>query len=309
MRRHQLAHQPGVAFGPGENRIRRLGLVARRVEAVAAGEVVDAGPGRDGGQARAVVVAAGVVQVGQQALVAKALAGQPGGEGLGVQCCVAGCPCHSVARHGEAQGALQVAHALAEGPVLSQRGRPPLGRRQQPVLPGTRHEEALLRAVAQVPLVRHRAAEFVAQQADLVQPLAHPPGLRAGQRQVMCAQGARPPAQDMAAAVATGLVLQLQQLHVAVAGTHQGAQCGQPGDAAPQHQRASAPPHRRRRQRAGFAPQPVAAFGAGADPAAGEGGRLVAPAGREAGRAGGEQGAPPHSWTRPHSASKVCTSA
>ncbi|WP_393937967.1 sensor histidine kinase [Piscinibacter sakaiensis] len=85
-RRSHAPRQPAVALGPGE----QAGLVvaavfARRMEAVAAGEVVQAGPGRDPGGAGAIVVAAAVVQVPAQRRRMQALGVQPAVEGLGVE--------------------------------------------------------------------------------------------------------------------------------------------------------------------------------------------------------------------------------
>ena len=83
--RGQARGQPGVALGPGERAgafvrvfVRAaVNALAGRVKAVAAGEVVNAGPGRHAGQTGAVVVAAAVVQVPAQLRVVQAVLGQP----------------------------------------------------------------------------------------------------------------------------------------------------------------------------------------------------------------------------------------
>ena len=76
-RRRQFAGQPAIAFGPGEHAFAFApitpAVLARRVKAVAAGEVVNARPGRHGGDACAVVVAATVVQVPAQVRVAQSV--------------------------------------------------------------------------------------------------------------------------------------------------------------------------------------------------------------------------------------------
>ena len=82
----QALAEPAVAFGPGQHGLAGVVAgIARRVKAVAAGEVLHAGPGRHARAAGAKVVAAGVVQIPAQPGVGEALHVQPMGKGLGVQ--------------------------------------------------------------------------------------------------------------------------------------------------------------------------------------------------------------------------------
>ncbi|MNV42720.1 hypothetical protein D3C71_1344050 [compost metagenome] len=82
----QALGDPAIAFGPGEHAFARvIHRLARRVKPVAAGKVVDARPGRHARHARAVVVAAAVVQVPEQVLVIQALLRQPSTESHGIQ--------------------------------------------------------------------------------------------------------------------------------------------------------------------------------------------------------------------------------
>ena len=87
--RSQAGGEPAVALGPGENWIglRRIlrNVITRRSKAVAPGKVVQPGPGRHGGQACAVVVAATVVQVPAQVRVGQALGVQPCVHGESIQ--------------------------------------------------------------------------------------------------------------------------------------------------------------------------------------------------------------------------------
>ena len=244
VRRGQARGQPGVAFGPGEDGVAFSVFVARCVKAVAAGKVVQPGPGRHGRGAGAVVVAATVVQVPQQPRVVDLLARQPGGKGDGVQRSVRCRPRRARAGQGEADG-LHARHRSGKTAVLRQCGRTGLGRRQQAIGPGAVDEQTLLRAVAQVAFFGHRAAQLVAQQADFVQPFGHLARLRPGQRQVVRAQRAGHAGHVMAAAVAAGLDFQLQQVHVVDARTRQAPRGRQAGDARAQHQHLRAPLHRR----------------------------------------------------------------
>jgi hypothetical protein len=72
-RRGQTPGQPGVALGPGEQAFAFSRLQPRGVKAVAAGEVMQAGPGRHRGNAGAVIVAAAVVQVPAQVRIGEAI--------------------------------------------------------------------------------------------------------------------------------------------------------------------------------------------------------------------------------------------
>jgi len=90
-RRGPALRQPGIAFGPGEDGFAivafgfALCLITRRVETMAAGEVVQPGPGGDPGRRGAVVVAAAVVEVPAKVRVIEAPLIQPLREGLCVQ--------------------------------------------------------------------------------------------------------------------------------------------------------------------------------------------------------------------------------
>jgi hypothetical protein len=120
----QALREPAIALGPGEQARIGLGRLARGVEAVPAGEVMQPGPGRDRVQPGAVVVAAGVVQVGPQAGVVQALGGQPGGEGLAVQRGVGRRPGRAPGGQGKAQAA-GLGHPPGKAAVLVQRGGRP----------------------------------------------------------------------------------------------------------------------------------------------------------------------------------------
>ena len=73
----QALRQPAVAFGPGEHAFALALGLARGMKAVAAGEVVNARPGRDAAAVGAEVVSAAVIQVPAQVAVVQALLVQP----------------------------------------------------------------------------------------------------------------------------------------------------------------------------------------------------------------------------------------
>mmetsp|Transcript_6203 Transcript_6203/g.25063 ORF Transcript_6203/g.25063 Transcript_6203/m.25063 type:complete len:545 (-) Transcript_6203:80-1714(-) len=276
--------QPAIALRPGQHRLPLGGLVARGVEAVAAGEIVQAGPGGHGGGIGAEVVAAAVVEVPAQAGVAQALGVEPCREGLRVEPVVAGCPAGAVRGHRETEVALRLGHQGGEAAVLGQPGRA-VGRGQQAFMPGAVEEQSLLRAVAQVPFVPLGTAEALRGQAQLVQQLQHLAGVGAGHRQVVGAKRAGRRRQSVAAAVAAGLVLQVEQRDVVHAAPGQGSRAGQAGDAGADDQHAGRIDRAvGRRQRAA---QPVAAFRMRADPAALQRGGLARAAGQ--GGSKGEQ--------------------
>ena len=176
----QALDQPRIAFGPGEHRFALAGIVAGQLEAVAAREVVQAGPCRHGVEPGAIVVAARVVEVPEQQRVVEPLAREP-------------------LRERQRHRVPRAPHATAR--VASASRRPPrarsastrsrnarycavvrerrCGRRQQAVVPGAVEEQPLLRAVAQVALVGHGAAGHAAQQAQTRTAVRSPRG-RAG---------------------------------------------------------------------------------------------------------------------------------
>jgi hypothetical protein len=116
----------------------------------------------------------------------------------------AGCAKARARRPAGAAEALHLRHGLRKALVLLRPWRCRVGRRQQAFGPGTVDEQALLRAVAQVAFVGHGAAQFVAHQAQFVQPLGHFVRFGRRQRQVVRAQRAGQTAQAVAAAVAAG---------------------------------------------------------------------------------------------------------
>ena len=231
----QLAAEPAVALGPGQQAgflVARLRRLARRVEAVPAGEVVDAGPGRDGVDAGPEIVAAAVVQVPAQLRVGEALLAQPCTEKHGVLRQL-----HLGQRligHGNrvTRFTARLGHQRGEAAVLRQRGRAHAFHRQQAVLPVAVEEQALLRAVAQVQLVVLPAAGQAAAQAEFLQQVLHMAGVVARHRQVVRAHGAGDAVHRHAAAVAAGRVFQLQQREIVLPGQPQRPRRRQPGDAA-----------------------------------------------------------------------------
>ena len=184
----QPAGEPGIALRPGEHAL-ALGLFARRVEAVAAGEVVQAGPGRDGGDAGAVVVAAAVVEVPAQVRVVEAFAVEPGAK---VTASSARWLAATAPRSGSVNRARFWACATRsrKAPVLRQRGGSDALHGQQAVLPVAVEEQPLLRAVDQVALVVRPAAGDASGEAELLQQIVHLAGAVAGHRQVVRAERA-----------------------------------------------------------------------------------------------------------------------
>jgi len=140
-------------------------------------------------------------------------------------------------RPGPACGGQREAEAthLADEPreqaVLRLRRRIARHERQHAVLPAAVDEQALLRAVAEVALVPLEAGGRRSGQADLDQPVLDVARLWAGQRQVVGADRAAQPLHRVAAAVAAGLVLELQHRKVGDARALQRARRRQAGDA------------------------------------------------------------------------------
>ena len=158
-RRGQAPREPAVALGPGQHRFAFAVLGTRRLEAMAAREVMDAGPRRRHVDARAVVVATAVVQVPAQLRVEQSLAIEPGRERHPVELALRG------GRHrgdGDREAG-ELARPLDEQrelPILAQRAGVHALQRQQPFLPLAVEVEPLLRAVAQVALVVNPAARL-----------------------------------------------------------------------------------------------------------------------------------------------------
>ena len=142
----------------------------------------------------------------------------------------------------------------AEGAVLGERRRPlgggqRLDRRQQALAPAAVDEQPLLRAVAEHALVVDGAAGDAAAHAELVEQLDHLDRARARHRQVVGAERAAHSRHRMAAAVAAGAVLELEDVAVVDAGAQQRARRAEAGDAGADDDRADAA--RRARPRAG----------------------------------------------------------
>jgi hypothetical protein len=173
----EAAGQEGQAVGPGEQAA--VGGVGGL--AAAAGEVVQAGPGRYLVWRGAVFVAADVIQIGAQAGGAVALGGQPGAEGDAVEAAEGRIGAGEHQRHAEdapavrAAGVGQRVHAVQEAPVLGGLVGADVGGGEQAVVPGAVEVEALVGGVHQGRLAEARArAEGVGlDHPELVQQLAH----------------------------------------------------------------------------------------------------------------------------------------
>ena len=308
--RRQALGEPAIAFGPGEGAGFAFGPLARfpgGMETMAAGEVVDAGPGRHAGQPGTVVVAAAVVEVPAQVRVIEALGAQPGVGGEGVQCGMVGGERSQGRRDAEAAGPLQRRHARGEAVVLRQRGLAHTVHGQQAILPGALKEQALLRAVHQVALVIAPAPGHALAQAQLFQQILHLAGVVAGDGQVVRAQRAGDAAHLAAPGVATGAVFQLQQHKVFDATLAQRTGRRQPGHAAAGDQHLGAARGLRRRRLMHIA-QRMATLVVDAGEAAFDGRRPLAACQRQRGRQA-EKSAALHQWlgTLPHSCSYVVT--
>ena len=240
----QTTRQPGVAVGRGEH-----GVVAgvQRL-AIAAGEVMQAGPGGGFGVRRAVVVAAGVVGqpaqrrrgvafVIQPLPEADAIERQPGGIAAGQG--------HRQRKNGTAiapAGMFERLHLFREPLLL----RPFLGRQpemgEQALLPQAMAINPLLRRRTQVMLVVTRLAcrRTALQHAQFRQQLAHPDRLRAGQRQVVCAPRVGSDRGLASARVAAGFGFHLQHGEVIDAAACQSPRRREAGNAAPDDQDAGA---------------------------------------------------------------------
>ena len=272
--RGQACAEPGIAFGPGEHAIALGVFSAGRVEAMAAGEVVQPGPCGDLGRPGAVIVAAAIVEVPAKRRGVETPFVQPGREGHGIERCERRAPGGSRGRHAKRAAFTCFGHRRTEALVLRP-GRCRLDswqrvhRRQQTLVPMARHEQALLRAVAEVAVVVGDAATFAAAQAEFFEQGGHLGGTLAGQRQVVRAERASHAGHHMAAAVAARVVFEIEQVHVVDAGLAQCARCSQAGDACADDQHRRAVLNRGRGQRARLrAAQAVPAFMVRAHPAA-----------------------------------------
>ena len=232
-RRGQALGEPAVAFGPGQHAFGFIRFVAGCMEAMAAGEVVDASPGRHRGRARAKVVAAAVVEVPAQVRVGKVFGVEPVRKRHRVQRLVGGRERRTRCGHAEPRLLLQLRHTLRKTLVLRQCAGPDAVHRQQAFLPRPFKEQPLLRAVAQVAFVIHPAPGLALAQAQFFEQILHLVGIVARHRQVMRAQRAGDAFDLTRTAVAASAVFQLQQREVVNAAQPQRPRCGQPCDTAP----------------------------------------------------------------------------
>ena len=251
----QLLGEPAVALGPGQHAFAVFGHgFARCMKAVAAGKVMQPGPGRHAGHAGAVVVAAAVVQVPAQVRVVQALLLQPRFKSHSIQRLMGGrqaCFCiqSGKLRHGEAGSAAGSAHGLRKAAVLLQRGFAHALHGQQAFLPLALKVQALLRAVAQVAFVVLPAPGHALAQAQFFQQVLHLGRVVARHGQVVRAQRAGHAIHRTGPAVAAGGVFQLQQGKVVHPGQAQAARRRQPGHAAARDDDLGAPHQRGRGQR------------------------------------------------------------
>ena len=236
----EAAGQEGEAVRPGEQAA--VGGVGGL--AAAAGEVVQAGPGRHLVGRGAVFVAADVIQIGVQARRAVALGGQPGAEADAVE--AAEGRVGAGLGQGHAEGAPAVAaagvgegvHPGQEAPVLGGLVGAHVGGGQQAVAPGAVEEQALVGGVYERRLAEAGAgAEGLGfDHAQLVQQLAHWCRFERRQRQVVGTAGegeggAGGAVEAPAGGVAEGLRAGEQQ-EVVVARLGQPPGRGEAGDAA-----------------------------------------------------------------------------
>ena len=123
------------------------------MKAVTAGEIVNAGPGRDPAQARAEIIAAAIVQIPEQALVVEAQGRQPAIETQGVEFGMRGrqpplaLP-DAYRGHGKGRAARGLLHRIFEARILLQRALAHALHGQQAFLPVALEVQPLLRAVA-----------------------------------------------------------------------------------------------------------------------------------------------------------------
>jgi hypothetical protein len=202
------------------------------MKAVPAGEVVNAGPGRDVFDARAVVVAAAVVEVPAQLRVAEAFAVEPADEREGIERQQLGRDRELERGNGEMRRVLQRVDALREFAVLRQRVFAHAVHGQQAVLPFAVKEQALLRAVAKVALVVLPAARHALAQAEFFEQVLHLGRVVARHGQVVRTQRAGDAVDHAAARVAAGGVFEFEQGEVFDARKPQCARGRKAGDAA-----------------------------------------------------------------------------
>ncbi|MGF6350279.1 hypothetical protein QF040_004992 [Variovorax sp. W2I14] len=238
-RHSQLLGEPAVAFGPGEHAVafgvRIVGAaarIARRMEAVPAREVMNAGPGRHLFDARAVVVAAAVVEVPAQLQVAETFAVEPARKGDGVERQQLGRDGHLERRNGEVRRVLQRVDPLRELAVLRQRVDTRAMHGQQAVLPFAVKEKALLRAVAKGALVVFPAARHALAKAQVLQQVLHLARIVTGHRQVVRAERAGDAVDHAAARIAAGTVFEFEHSEVFDAREPQGTRGCKTSDAA-----------------------------------------------------------------------------
>ena len=206
------------------------------MEAVAARKVMHPRPGRHGGGARAVVVAAAVVQIPAQVRVGQPLAVEPVIKNKCIQCLLVRWQrpvfFKKTRRNLIARTALGLGHQRGKAAVLGQGvGGDAVGG-QQACLPVAIEIQPLLRAVAQVTLVIHPAARHALAHTQVFQQMLQVGVVVAGHGQVVRPHRAGQATQRGGAGIAPGFVFQLQQGVVVMPGQVQSAGSGQPGHAA-----------------------------------------------------------------------------
>ena len=192
-RRSQPSREPAVAFRPGQHGVAFRRLIARRLEAMTAREVMNAGPGRYGGDPRAVVVAAAIVQIPAQAGIGQPFAIQPLRESGRVERPMAGGR-RLRCRNRETCLAPGAVHQVGKAAVLRQRCLAHTLQRKEALLPRAFEEQPLLRCVAKMAFVVDPAACHALAQSQLFQQVLHFARIVARHRQVVRASGqAMPP--------------------------------------------------------------------------------------------------------------------
>ena len=253
--RRQLLRQPAIALGPGQHLLAirfalMLGLRTRRVETMAAGEIVNPRPGRYAAQTGTEIIPAAVVQIPEQTLVIEALLRQPLVETLCIEHGMRGRQTRFAlpdtdGRHGKGRRLSRCLDLLFKQRILLQRALAHALHRQQSFVPAALPVQTLLRAMAEIALVIAPAASEALAHAQLLQPVLHLMGIVAGNGQIVGTQGAGNALDLPALAVASHGGLGIEQGCALHASQFQRACRRQPGHApARNHDRRSV--HHRR---------------------------------------------------------------
>ena len=210
---------------------------------------MEAGPRRNAGGERAVVVAADVVGVPEQRLRVEAMFGQPIGEGDPIERGVAVRSAH-LDRDRESPRRVEPVGQIGEPAKLFAIGGRQTDRRLDPFLPSSVEIQALLRRVTEVTLLP-RAVRL--EHAELREQLANVHGARTGHRHVVRAPRVRARLVLAPARVAARLCAHLEQHELIEPLLLEPPRGAQAGDAAADDDDRNANDLARRRQRATIA--------------------------------------------------------